>query len=94
MAWSVPVLDNDILGLKKRLDALRWDKEKKERKVEEQMKELETMKKVYNAATAEIHKDPVWKKVGRAGVELFSTHFAVSSKHLRLVLSPDQRNDQ
>ena len=63
LAWSIPVLDNDILGIKKRLDAQRWIKDKKLKRVDEQTKELENMKQINRAVTAEIHKDPTYKKV-------------------------------
>ncbi len=64
------MLDNDILGLKKRLDAIRWTKDKKLIKVEEQTKELESMKRIYDSVTEEIHKDPIWKKARKFRCEL------------------------
>lgn len=63
LAWSIPILDNDILGIKKRLDAQRWIKDKKLKRVDEQTKELENMKQIHKAVTAEIHRDPTYKKV-------------------------------
>ena len=65
MAWSIPVLDNDILGLKRRLDALRWVRDKKQKKVEDQVKELDSMEKIHHSVSGGIHGDPAWMKVNQ-----------------------------